>query len=130
MGRQAKMKVEVATIDSFQGRESAVVVVSTVRASNRLGYSDDPRRLNVLLTRAKIGLVVVGHRQTLETSSLWQRWLEQATNLSLADVEKISSKDPLKRTSGGGPSGNPPRGPPGGPSGGPSKGSSKKAIKR
>ena len=35
--RQAKMKVEVATIDSFQGRESAVVVVSTVRASNRLG---------------------------------------------------------------------------------------------
>ena len=33
----AKMKVEVATIDSFQGRESAVVVVSTVRASNRLG---------------------------------------------------------------------------------------------
>ena len=35
--KMAKMKVEVATIDSFQGRESAVVVVSTVRASNRLG---------------------------------------------------------------------------------------------
>ena len=35
--KQTKLKVEVATIDSFQGRESAVVVVSTVRASNRLG---------------------------------------------------------------------------------------------
>ena len=61
----------------------------------------------------------MGHRQTLETSSLWQRWLEQAPNLSLADVEKIA-----------GPSGHPPRGPsggsPGGPSNGPPRGSSGK----
>ena len=35
--RQAGLGVEVATINSFQGRESAVVVVSTVRAAGRLG---------------------------------------------------------------------------------------------
>ena len=42
--KQAKMKVEVATIDSFQGRESAVVVVSTVRASNRLGIGEGSKK--------------------------------------------------------------------------------------
>ena len=65
---------------------------------------------------------MVGHRQTLETSSLWQRWLEQAPNLSLADVENLPAKGPSKRSSGGGPSGHPPRGPSGGPSGGSSNG--------
>ena len=67
----------------------------------------------------------MGHRQTLETSSLWQRWLEQAPNLSLADMEKIVAK--LPSTSGGGSSGHPPRRPPGGPGGplgGPSRGPS------
>uniref|UniRef100_T1IXA6 Large ribosomal subunit protein mL46 n=1 Tax=Strigamia maritima TaxID=126957 RepID=T1IXA6_STRMM len=70
--------VEVNTIDGFQGREADVVIVSTVRKNDNhvLGFCDDPRRINVALTRAKVGLVVVGHRQTLESSRLWKDYLE------------------------------------------------------
>ena len=85
------------------------------------GYSDDPRRLNVLLTRARIGLVVVGHRKTLESSPLWQRWLDQAPTLPLTEVENIK-KGPSNKSSRGGSSGHPPKDPPRGRPKGPSGG--------
>ena len=43
----------------------------------------------------------MGHRQTLQSSSLWQRWLEQAPNLEMENLRKGSSKKPSQ----GGPSG-------------------------
>ena len=85
--KRAGLGVEVATIDSFQGRENTVILVSTVRAAGRVGYSDDPRRMCVLLTRARRGLVVLGHRDTLATSSLWRSWMDQAPGLQLGEVE-------------------------------------------
>jgi superfamily I DNA and/or RNA helicase len=59
----------VHTIDSFQGNEADIVVVSLVRnntmttARNAFGFLVDPERLNVTLSRAKKLLVVVGSRQ-------------------------------------------------------------------
>ena len=57
----------IATVDAFQGMEHEVIVVSTVRASTSsgAGFLSDPRRLNVLLTRARRGLLVVGNGATL-----------------------------------------------------------------
>ena len=59
--------VEAANIDGFQGREHEVIVLSFARSNSdgRLGHVDDGRRLNVALTRAKRGLVVIGDRDTL-----------------------------------------------------------------
>mmetsp|Transcript_20346 Transcript_20346/g.58415 ORF Transcript_20346/g.58415 Transcript_20346/m.58415 type:complete len:2357 (+) Transcript_20346:2738-9808(+) len=54
----------VSTVDSFQGQEADVVIISTVR-SDRIGFVDDPNRINVALTRAKRVLRVVGSSQLL-----------------------------------------------------------------
>lgn len=49
--------VEVNTIDSFQGQERDVVVVSLAR-SQGLGFLTDIGRMNVMLTRAKHTLII------------------------------------------------------------------------
>ncbi|KAG7287377.1 hypothetical protein NEMBOFW57_006888 [Staphylotrichum longicolle] len=61
----AGVVVEVASIDGFQGREADVVVLVTVRCneSGEIGFLRDARRMNVALTRARAGVVVVGARE-------------------------------------------------------------------
>jgi superfamily I DNA and/or RNA helicase len=59
------------TVDSFQGSEADVIVVSLVRNNdhsglrNALGFLADPRRMNVLLSRARWQLILVGSLQFL-----------------------------------------------------------------
>jgi hypothetical protein len=52
-------RLDIATVDSFQGQEGDVVIFSTVR-TKRLGFVDDGNRLNVAITRAKRILRIVG----------------------------------------------------------------------
>jgi superfamily I DNA and/or RNA helicase len=55
----------VGTVDSFQGSEADIVVLSLVRNNPRtglsaLGFLRDRRRINVALSRAKSQLIIVG----------------------------------------------------------------------
>lgn len=65
--------VEVASVDAFQGREKDFILVSCVRSSETqgIGFLSDPRRLNVALTRARIGIILLGNPRVLSKNALW-----------------------------------------------------------
>jgi superfamily I DNA and/or RNA helicase len=58
------LKVEVCTVDRFQGHESDVVFLSFVRNGFRVGFLNSMHRLNVSLTRARYQLVIFGNRKS------------------------------------------------------------------
>lgn len=53
--------LEVSTVDSFQGREKAAIVLTLVRSNSQgeVGFLSDARRLNVAITRAQRHLCVI-----------------------------------------------------------------------
>ncbi|XP_019413885.1 PREDICTED: DNA-binding protein SMUBP-2 isoform X2 [Lupinus angustifolius] len=58
---------EVATIDSFQGREADAVILSMVRSNTlgAVGFLGDSRRINVAITRARKHVAVVCDSSTI-----------------------------------------------------------------
>ncbi|KAE9394090.1 P-loop containing nucleoside triphosphate hydrolase protein [Gymnopus androsaceus JB14] len=75
-----KRKIRLATIDNYQGEESDIIIASLTRSnSNRdIGFMSAPERLNVLLSRARDGLIMIGNAETFSTarkgSDLWTRF--------------------------------------------------------
>lgn len=53
-------EIQVATVDSFQGCEKDLVVITTA-ATRPSAFTRDAHRVNVAITRARRHLVVVGH---------------------------------------------------------------------
>lgn len=58
--------IKVATIDNFQGEEARIVISSLVRGNNEndIGFVSGAERVNVLLSRARDGMVIIGNADT------------------------------------------------------------------
>jgi DNA replication ATP-dependent helicase Dna2 len=79
ISRRLPENVAVDTVDRFQGSSEEVVIVSFVASDDlESPVFDDPRRLNVALTRAKRSLVLVGNPDALRTDAFCSRLLDWA----------------------------------------------------
>jgi superfamily I DNA and/or RNA helicase len=76
-------EIEVKSVDAYQGRERDLIIFSTVRSNRQgsVGFLSDWRRMNVAITRAKSGLLVVGDADTLKDGdrhwNAFVQWCEQ-----------------------------------------------------
>ena len=72
------LKLDINTIDSFQGQERDVIYISLVRSNEKgeIGFLSDYRRMNVAMTRARKKLVVVGDSATLGSHRFYREFLE------------------------------------------------------
>ena len=70
---EQRTRVEIGTVDAFQGKEFDIVFLSCVRANpyssddlhKKIGHSNDKNRLCVAYTRARQLLVTVGDGETM-----------------------------------------------------------------
>lgn len=78
-------KIDIGPTEAFQGLERSVVILCTTRSQQRFVESDKksnwgiigmPNAMNVALTRAKFGLIVIGKRDVLHLDPKWRAFLE------------------------------------------------------
>jgi hypothetical protein len=67
----SQLEVECSTIDAYQGRESDLVVYLITRSNpdGTLGFLRERPRLNVALSRAREGLVIIGDEDFIDSVS-------------------------------------------------------------
>jgi regulator of nonsense transcripts 1 len=76
--------VEIDTVDAFQGREKDFIIFSCVRSNDEctIGFLKDKRRMNVALTRARYGLIVVGDARVFRKNPMWRNFIEYCRGLN------------------------------------------------
>ncbi|TGJ80061.1 hypothetical protein E0Z10_g8693 [Xylaria hypoxylon] len=66
-----KNPIRLSTIDNYQGEESDIVIASLTRSNEdgEIGFMAAPERLNVLISRARNALIMIGNADTLMGAS-------------------------------------------------------------
>lgn len=72
-----KQVLRIATVDSFQGEEAKIVIISLVRSNmiKSVGFLKTTNRINVLLSRAKHGMYIMGNADTYAHIPMWSKVL-------------------------------------------------------
>ena len=67
--------LKIESVDGFQGMEKDYIIISTVRSnlSGKIGFLSSTKRLNVALTRAKKGVIILGNSECLaKRHGIWR----------------------------------------------------------
>jgi len=70
-------QMRISTIDSFQGQEKEIIILSLVRSNDDddIGFLKDYRRMNVAITRAKEQLFVIGDSVIIGSDPFYNAFL-------------------------------------------------------
>jgi len=102
--------VDIGPTEAFQGLERGVVILCTTRSKQRFVESDKkanwgligmPNTMNVALTRAKFGLIVIGKRDVLLSDPNWRAFLDfcDRNGLVAGDTERpVQDRDNVQPT--------------------------------
>ena len=87
-------RIEVSTVDGFQGREKEVIIFTAVRSNEtgKVGFLDKWRRMNVMMTRPRRGLIIIGNRRTLRCDRRWGKWLQWAASAGVIFNERAAGR--------------------------------------
>ncbi len=81
--------LRIASVDNFQGEEAKVIVISLVRSNDerKCGFLKTSNRINVLLSRARHGMYIIGNTDTARPIPMWDKvitMLKQEGNIGNA----------------------------------------------
>ena len=71
--------LKIESVDGFQGMEKDYIIISTVRSNTygTIGFLRSQKRLNVSLTRARKGVIILGDAECLsKRNSIWRDLIE------------------------------------------------------
>ncbi len=87
---EKNLKIEVNTVDGFQGREKEVIIISFVRSNKEgeIGFLNDLRRLNVAITRARRKLICIGNAKTLTHHPTYKKFIEYIKAMGVFETQK------------------------------------------
>ncbi|KAI0294249.1 P-loop containing nucleoside triphosphate hydrolase protein, partial [Multifurca ochricompacta] len=81
---QVARHIRIGTVDTFQGQEAKIVIISLVRNSGSfeegegsIGFLKSINRINVALSRAKHGLYILGNASNLRKNATWKVILDE-----------------------------------------------------
>ena len=75
--RDGSLLTSCVFIDNYQGEENDIIIASLTRSNEEgsIGFMSSPERLNVLLSRARMGLILIGNGETfLKSRSGKELW--------------------------------------------------------
>ncbi|PRT54669.1 Helicase SEN1 [Wickerhamiella sorbophila] len=95
-GAKIAGRIDIATVDGYQGQEKEIIIMSCVRAQkdkDGIGFLADVRRMNVAFTRAQASLWIVGNKESLVKNKVWARLIDYAQYIGMFSKFNHREKD-------------------------------------
>ncbi|HYW00537.1 MAG TPA: AAA domain-containing protein [Candidatus Acidoferrum sp.] len=85
----------IGTVDSYQGQERDLIILDLVRANPRreVGFTLQPNRLNVALSRAREKLIILTNMQTYQGHEKFDEILQRIQSLPNTRVEHVTADE-------------------------------------
>jgi len=85
----------VGTVDGYQGQERDIIILDMVRANphHEVGFTLEPNRLNVALSRAREKLIIVTNLETYQTHKEFNEIITRIQHLPNTRTEHVTAND-------------------------------------